>query len=409
MQPSILIIVAAGIFLALALTNVVLMLETARPQRSAIAKNRMMVLHRVIGYLFVIAFCVMAYIMSQRLAAVGLTKNLPTYLVVHIVLALSLVPLLLLKIVIARFYKHNHSALMALGTAVFVVAFVLVSIPTFSGLLRSTSPGALGLRLAAGVLISACLVQCFLILRSARKPAHAIAERARISERPAPPTNRSTEAPITLLLAEVEERTHDTKTLRFLVPKEKQLRFKPGQFLTFRWTINGQLVPRSYTICSSPTHSNYIEITPKRMESGCVSVFLNDQAKPGLTVEASGPYGQFCFDETIHRSIVLIAAGSGITPMISILRYIDDARLSTPVTLLYCVRTRRDIIFETELERLRRALPNSSYSVCLSQPDEAWQGASGRLTEKFVSQHVTDLDSPAFFLCGPKGFMGNAR
>ena len=82
-----------------------------------------------------------------------------------------------------------------------------------------------------------------------------------------------------------------------------------------------------------------MEITPKRVENGCVSVFLNERAKPGLTVEASGPYGRFYFDETLHKSIVLIAAGSGITPMISMLRYIDDLEFATSVTLLYCVRT----------------------------------------------------------------------
>jgi ferredoxin-NADP reductase len=186
------------------------------------------------------------------------------------------------------------------------------------------------------------------------------------------------------------------------------LRAKPGQFLTFHWTVDGKRVPRSYTISSSPIHANYVEITPKRMENGCVSVFLNERATPGLTVEANGPYGQFYFDETLHKNIALIAAGSGITPMISMLRYIDDLKLATPVTLLYCVRTRADIIFQTELERLRGSLPNFNYEVCLSRPDPTWKGHSGHLTEEFVFQHVTGLDSLTFFLCGPKGFMDNA-
>jgi ferredoxin-NADP reductase len=154
---------------------------------------------------------------------------------------------------------------------------------------------------------------------------------------------------------------------------------------------------------------NYVEITPKRMENGCVSVFLNERAKPGQTVEARGPYGQFYFDETVHKSIVLIAAGSGITPMISMLRYIDDLKLPTSVTLLYCVRTAADVIFENELARLSGSLPNFKHEVCLSRPDPTWKGRSGRLTEEFVSQNVTDLDSQTFFLCGPKGFMDNAR
>jgi ferredoxin-NADP reductase len=152
-----------------------------------------------------------------------------------------------------------------------------------------------------------------------------------------------------------------------------------------------------------------VEITPKRMENGCVSVFLNERANPGLMVEASGPYGRFYFDETIHKSIVLIAAGSGITPMISMLCYIDDLKLATPVMLLYCVRTAADIIFQNDLARLGRSLPNFKYEICLSRADPTWKGQCGHLNGEFISQHVIALDSPTFFLCGPKGFMDNAR
>lgn len=210
---------------------------------------------------------------------------------------------------------------------------------------------------------------------------------------------------MTLLLTQIEQQTHDTKTLRFLVPGERNVAAKAGQFLTFHWFINGKRVLRSYTISSSPTHTNYVEITSKRLDNGCVSNFLHDHAKLGLTVEASGPHGTFFFDETVHRNIVLIAAGSGITPMISIVRYITDLRLPTPVTLLYCVRTHKDIIFEAELEKMRNIAPNFNYSVSLSQPDDTWPGHRGHLTQDFICEHVTDLDTPTFFLCGPQAFM----
>jgi len=113
---------------------------------------------------------------------------------------------------------------------------------------------------------------------------------------------------------------------------------------------------------SSPIHEDYVEITRKRIENGCASLFLNERAKPNLIVEASGPYGQFYFDETVHKSIFLIAAGSGITPMISMLRYIDDLKLATSVTLLYCVRTAADIIFQSELARLELLAPTGGIS-----------------------------------------------
>jgi ferredoxin-NADP reductase len=398
-------------FVTLAAASVVAMLEASRPAREVTTRSRLIALHRVGGYLFVVVFCIMAYRMSQRLAGSGITGDLPAYLVLHIVLVFVLVPLLLLKILIARRYKQSQSALKALGITIFVISFLLVAIPVFSGLLRSAGPGRFGLWLVTRVVIAVCLVQCALVFRK-RKQLRASVE-SRIPEIPSPASpvadHENGNNPMTLLLVQTEQQTHDTRTLRFQVPNQKRFCAKPGQFLTFQWTVDGQRVPRSYTISSSPVHQNYIEITPKRMENGCVSVFLNEHAKPGLVVEARGPYGQFYFDETLHKSIVLIAAGSGITPMISMLSYIDDLKLANPVTLVYCVRTRADIIFQDELVRLARSLPHFTYEVCLSQPDPNWKGHSGRLTEEMVSQHLTDLDSPTFFLCGPKGFMDSAH
>ena len=265
------------------------------------------------------------------------------------------------------------------------------------------------------MVVAVWLVQCALVFKRRKQPRASVvsSDIPEMSARLTPRTNQeSSKSPMRLLLSQTEQQTHDTKTLRFQLLDERLLCAKPGQFLTFQWTIDGQRVMRSYTISSSSVHENYVEITPKRMENGCVSVFLNERAKPGLAVEASGPYGRFYFDETLHKSIVLIAAGSGITPMISMLRYIDDLQLATPVTLLYCVRTGEDIIFEifeNELVRLSGSLPNFKYEVCLSRPDPTWKGRSGRLTEEFVSEKVTDLDSHSFFLCGPKGFMDNAH
>jgi ferredoxin-NADP reductase len=127
-----------------------------------------------------------------------------------------------------------------------------------------------------------------------------------------------------------------------------------------------------------------------------------------VMLEASQPW---CNGTTRTRLIAVHRAGDYlfvITPMISMLCYIDDLNLATHVTLLYCVRTRADIIFRNELRRLRKSLTNFNCEVCLSRPDPTWNGHSGHLTEEFVSQQVTDLDPPTFFVCGPKGFMDNA-
>ena len=135
-------IVAGTAFIALAGINVIVMLEASQPSRSATTRARLIALHKLGGYLFVTLLCIMAYTMSQKLVGLGITGHLPTHLVLHIVLVLVLVPLLFVKILIARRYQHSHLSLKAMGIAIFVISFALVSIPTLSELLRSATPGS---------------------------------------------------------------------------------------------------------------------------------------------------------------------------------------------------------------------------------------------------------------------------
>jgi ferredoxin-NADP reductase len=222
---------------------------------------------------------------------------------------------------------------------------------------------------------------------------------------PAPQAQPATPPPATgpllLQLIRITPQTSDSKTLRFSV-QGRYLDARPGQFLTLTFLFDGKRETRCYSISSSPARSRYVEITPKRVPNGCVSVFLNDRASIGLTVEATGPFGQFCLDPAAHRKIVLLAAGSGITPMMSMLRYIDDLCLDTQATLLYCVRTADDIIFRADLDALQSRLSNFRYHVLLSQ-------SQGRITADFISQAAPQLADRDFFLCGPPPFMESVR
>jgi ferredoxin-NADP reductase len=215
--------------------------------------------------------------------------------------------------------------------------------------------------------------------------------------------------PLILRLASITRQTPDSKTLRFIVPTDRQLNARPGQFLTFSFLFDGKKVVRSYSICSSPARSGYVEITPKRVSEGCVSVFLNDRATVGMTVEANGPFGHFHFDPGKCRNIVLLAAGSGITPMMAMLRYIDDLCLETTVTLLYCVRTSADIIFHRELKDLQARLKNFQYHLLLSQPHTAWPSRRGHISREFIEDTIKEPASLEFFLCGPPPFMEASR
>ncbi len=249
-----------------------------------------------------------------------------------------------------------------------------------------------------------CLGMLTLIVR---RPGRAPVANAK-SETTVRPHSSSTE-PLILRLASITAQTSNAKTLRFIVPNGRKLHSRPGQFLTFSFLFDGKKVTRSYSICSSPAMTGYVEITTKRVSHGCASIFLNDRASVGMTVEANGPFGEFCFDENQHNNVVLVAAGSGITPIMAMLRYMDDLCIQTAVTLLYCVRTSGDIIFESELADLQTRLKNLQCHVLLSEPHTGWSGPRGHINREFIEDKVKDSAASDFFLCGPAAFMDVSR
>jgi len=403
-----------SLFVLLAGANVWVMLHASGRSEDHAAHTRLMRAHRLVGYTFILLFCVFFYFMALRIK--GVPDELPPRLTFHIILALLLIPILLVKVLIARYYRQYSSALLFLGVTIFALSFALVAMNLVPYLLgRAASTGAPA-PLSLGFFLTVCSGLGFLLLRRPRQPTPA-GSRATPNDstdrltadasRPEIRTRRSSS--LRLQLARIDVQTHDTKTLRFLVAEKDRFAARPGQFLTFRWQIDGKAVPRSYSISSSPTQSAYVEITPKRVPDGYVSAFLNDHAAVGLEVEASGPFGQFYFDEGRDRRIVLLAGGSGITPMMSMLQYIDDRCLRTSVTLIYCVRTRNDVIFAHDLTRLRRRLHEFRMVLVLSQPDPGWNGPRGRVSRDLIATHVEYFSSAIIFLCGPTPFMESVQ
>lgn len=387
-------------FVALGGVNVWLMLAGKQTGRRGIR------VHRTVGYLFIAIYVVMFFYMALRLRHIS--DELPPHLVVHISLALLLLPLLVAKVLVARYQKALTGVLRALGIAIFAVSFTLVGLNLLQLIAHQMASRTISPLASLTVVI--CILGVFATLL-VRRPG-SLASRTSEYDSPARAAGPKTELnqkSIVLTLARVQPQTRDSKTLRFIVPQEQRFLTRPGQFLNFHWAIDGHEVVRSYSICSSPTQTGYIEITPKRMPNGHVSVFLNDRALPGLQVRATGPHGHFYFDEHKDKRIVLIAGGSGITPMISMLRYIDDLCLSIEVTLIYCIRTEADVIFEAELLELERRLSKFRYVLVLSQPGPGWSGARGHLSREFIEAQISNLKTSTFFLCGPPPMMENCR
>ena len=211
-----------------------------------------------------------------------------------------------------------------------------------------------------------------------------------------------------LRVARVFQETPDVRTFRLMNPLGGVLPFSylPGQFLTVSVLADGQSVRRAYTIASSPTQHDYAELTVKHEPGGVVSGYLHDRVKEGDLLDCSGPTGSFVFTGRECKCVLLIAGGVGITPMMSVLRYLTDRAWPGDIYLLYGVHAPRDVIFREELEYLRHRHPNLRVVVTVSHPEGTdWAGEKGRISKELIARSVPDVASRYVHLCGPVSLM----
>jgi ferredoxin-NADP reductase len=211
-----------------------------------------------------------------------------------------------------------------------------------------------------------------------------------------------------LRVAAIFRETANVKTFRLVDPAGSDIPFifMPGQFMTFSADVDGERARRSYTIASSPTERSYVEVTVKREEQGLISRYLHDRVTIGSVLDVSAPSGVFTFTGVDADSIVLIAGGVGITPMMSIIRYLTDRSFPGEIFLLYGARTTEDFIFREELEYLQKRHPNLRIAATMSRAEgTAWMGATGSLSKEFIARAVPEIARRQIHLCGPPPMM----
>ena len=212
-----------------------------------------------------------------------------------------------------------------------------------------------------------------------------------------------------LKVAAIFNETHDVKTFRLTPINEGSFPFSymPGQFLNIQLTIDGKRVSRSYTIASSPTRADACELSIKREPMGIASRFLHDKIKVGDVLKVAGPSGKFVFTGKESPGVLLIAGGVGITPVMSILRYLTDRAWNGEIYFLIVARTEQDLIFHDEIQWLKRRFPRLNVRVTLTRcaPDSLWSGERGRATAALMRNFVPDLMRLPVYLCGPDEMM----
>ena len=215
-----------------------------------------------------------------------------------------------------------------------------------------------------------------------------------------------------LKVREVVRETADTVTIYFEQP-EPYLEYQPGQFLTLVLEFDGKEQRRSYSLCTSPYVDPFPGITVKRVPNGLFSNYLNEKVFPGKTLNVLRPLGNFTttFHSKNRRHFFLIAGGSGITPMMGLLKSVLVNEPSSRVTLIYCSRSEEEIIFASQLHLLELANPDRLKVIHnLSQPAATWTGLKGRLapellTELFAQAEYEPRYEEEYFICGPEGLM----
>ena len=210
-----------------------------------------------------------------------------------------------------------------------------------------------------------------------------------------------TTLPNTYRITAIQVETHDTKTFRFALPENTTLDMLPGDHLYVHATVNGKSVKRPYTPSSLPGTVGHFDLTIKRYETGVVSKFVHER-QVGDTVLMSGPNPGGRWVDGMAKRVGLVAGGTGITPMISIIRWILAKTLPVELVLLFANKTEADIIFREEWDQDVREHPNFHCYHVLEQPPPGWTMGVGRITADLLREHLPPPASDTVvFLCGP--------
>lgn len=220
----------------------------------------------------------------------------------------------------------------------------------------------------------------------------------------------------TLQVINVTSQTNFAKEITFDIPQELKEKFtyKSGQYLTLKFNLKGEEVRRSYSLCSSPNEDT-LRIGVKRVKNGLVSNHINNNIKIGDTIEVMLPDGRFFADvkPQNYKTYYLFAGGSGITPVLSILKSVLHTEKHSFVNMIYANRSQDTIMFQSELEQLQAQYSDRFILVhYLSQPNTSWLKKETLTFEKgrvdadavqaFMNECPPYAQNTEYYICGPE-------
>ncbi|MFB2552512.1 FAD-binding oxidoreductase [Ensifer soli] len=212
-----------------------------------------------------------------------------------------------------------------------------------------------------------------------------------------------------LVCVDVHEETADVRTFTFVAADGRPIAFEAGQYLSFDVAIDGARETRCYSFSSSPLRRNAVSVTVKRVPGGKVSNWFHDTVTAGTTLAASGPLGRFV--RPAGDKYLFLSGGSGITPVMAMVRELADHARPVDAVFLHAARTPRDLVFRADLARLAERLKGLRL-ILLPETlagEPSWPGLSGRISPALMALAVPDLTERTVLCCGPAPFMAQAR
>jgi ferredoxin-NADP reductase len=215
----------------------------------------------------------------------------------------------------------------------------------------------------------------------------------------------------TLVCCAVRQETHDVKTFIFRAEPPRRFVYRPGQFMTFTLQIDGEEIHRCYTLSSTPTRPDRVSITVKRIGEGPVSSWLHENLRPGVSLKALGPMGDFFCEAKAGGKYLFLSAGSGITPLMSMTRSHHDLMGEADIAFVHSARSPADLIFRQELDLMAKTAPGLKVTaICeADSPDEVWAGHKGRIDLAMLEAIAPDFREREVYICGPGPYMAAVK
>jgi len=210
-----------------------------------------------------------------------------------------------------------------------------------------------------------------------------------------------------LSIEKIIKETADAVSLLFTVPTElkEAYNFIAGQYITIKTTLNDQEIRRAYSICASP-NSNQIKVAVKAVEKGVFSTYATTKLKESTVLEVSEPEGKFILEPLKNKNYIAFAAGSGITPVLSMIKVVLENEPLSTFTLVFGNKKAESTIFYDELNALAAKYPTQLNLHYIFSKEVRTNSKLGRIDENHVNYYIKnihkDISFDAAYLCGPE-------